>query len=86
MANTAVFLGLNAPPKINASEIGAGTHRGKLDFEARQRRAEKNARNRNRQHEEHPLHKHDMIAPGSSKRVNTRLFLRGNRQSRGHSR
>lgn len=66
--------------------IGAGTHGGKLNAEARARRATKNARNRNRQHEEHPLHKHDMIAPGSNKRIHSRLFTRGNRMQRGDTR
>lgn len=74
---------IEAPRKANPAEMGAGTHRGKIDFEARKRRAEKNARNRNRVNAEHPLHHHDMITPGSSKRVNTRLFTKGNRQSRG---
>lgn len=64
-------------------EFGRGTHNGKLSAEARARRSVKNARNRNRQHEVHPLHHHDMIAPGSNKVVSTRLFQRGNRQSRG---
>ena len=64
-------------------EIGRTMHQGKLDAEARARRAEKNARNRSRVHDTHPLHHHDMIAPGSAKVVNSRLFTKGNRQARG---
>ncbi len=80
-----VNLGTDSPPKFkpNPGEIGAGTHRGRLDAEARQRRAVKNVRNRSRQHPTHPLHHHDMIQPGSNKKINTRLNTEGNRERRG---
>lgn len=77
------FLGNGTPVKVNTKEFGAGTHGGKLSADARARRSAKNARNRNRSHPRHPLHQHDMIEPGSNKKVHTRLFTRGNRLSRG---
>jgi len=77
------FLGTNAPPRFKASDIGGGTHGGKLSAEARARRVIKNARNRNRVHPEHPFNGHPMIAPGANKVVNSRLYRKGNRRSRG---
>ena len=56
--------------------LSNGTHMGRLSPEARAIRAVKNARCAARSGQaERP--------PGSSKRVHTRLHLRGNRQARG---
>ena len=62
--------------------ILSGTHRGHLKPEHRARQMAKNARNRSRVHPkgDHGL---DMPAPGSPKRIHTRLFLKGNRTTRG---
>jgi len=63
-----------------------GTHMGHLSPEHRARQAKKNARNRNRVHPESKVHNLDMPVPGSPKRINTRLWLKGSlstgRQSR----
>lgn len=49
-----------------------GTHMGKLDDEARKRRAVKNARNRNRSHPQHPVHHQDMPVRGSQRKEGRR--------------
>lgn len=49
-----------------------GTHMGKLDDEARERRRVKNLRNRNRQHPESAVHHLDMPVRGSQRKVGRR--------------
>lgn len=64
-------------------DVSAGTHEGKLDLDARNRRKMKNARNAARQHPKGSAHSLDMPVPGAHKVVTSRLYRDGNRQARG---
>ena len=62
---------------------GAGTHMGKLDVAAQERRRIKNARRDRREHPHGAIHGLDMPVAGSQRVVTTRLYREGNQQARG---